>query len=166
MVGVKALREQGHKGPITSDEASEAAEEKRRREVNAARRQTDPASKEFVKRGRPKKGVSFGNTKQFKVEANSAPQIRRTLARSYPDLLARVESGELSANAAVDAGRNAAATMAKAPDDVGPGQGFRTDIATRMEIESARNTEAPMVGVKGGGGEHRNNVTKLGRENG
>ena len=99
VVGVRALREQGHQGPITSEEATKAA-------VAIARRQTDPASPEFVKRGRDRKseGIKVSNTyfyrKSSPKERNSKPGTLRRLARSHPDLLARVESGELSAHAA------------------------------------------------------------------
>ena len=97
VVGVKALREQGHQGPITSEEATRAA-------VAIARRQTDPASPEFVDpagaavKGR---GKRLSNTEALsQSEMNSKPGTLRRLARSHPDLLARVESGELSAHAA------------------------------------------------------------------
>lgn len=97
VVGVRALREQGHQGPITSEEATKAA-------VAIARRQTDPASPEFVDpagaavKGR---GKRLSNTEALsQSEMNSKPGTLRRLARSRPDLLARVESGELSAHAA------------------------------------------------------------------
>ena len=74
-----------------------------------------------MKRGNPtganQHGGNVSNTdNSSSSERNSKPGTLRRLARSHPDLLARVESGELSAHAAVDAGRNAAATMAKAPE--------------------------------------------------
>ena len=71
-----------------------------------ATRQTDPASPEFVKRGgdRKSEGIKVSNTdfdrKSSPKERNSKPGTLRRLARSRPDLLARVESGELSAHAA------------------------------------------------------------------
>lgn len=95
VVGVRALREQGHQGPITSEEATKAA-------VAIARRQTDPADPEFVRHGGNRRGEGFkiGNTKLERESANSKPGTLRRLSRSRPDLLARVESGELSAHAA------------------------------------------------------------------
>ena len=72
---------------------------KRKREVKEATRQTDPTSKEFVKpKGRKQKDENGSNTTNS--ERHSKPGTLRRLARSHPDLLARVESGELSANAA------------------------------------------------------------------
>ena len=70
--------------------------------VASARRQTDPASPEFVRHGGNRRGEGFkiGNTKLERESANSKPGTLRRLARSHPDLLARVESGELSAHAA------------------------------------------------------------------
>ena len=65
-----------------------------------------PASPEFVKRGgdRKSEGIKVSNTyfyrKSSPKERNSKPGTLRRLARSHPDLLARVESGELSAHAA------------------------------------------------------------------
>jgi len=97
VVGVRALREQGHQGPITSEEATKAA-------VAIARRQTDPASPEFVDpagaavKGKGKRGSN--TTPLSDSEKKSKPGTLRRLARSHPDLLARVESGELSAHAA------------------------------------------------------------------
>lgn len=95
VVGVRALREQGHQGPITSEEATKAA-------VAIARRQTDPASPEFVKPegGRPKKKTVSNTNSLSGSERVSKPGTLRRLSRSRPDLLARVESGELSAHAA------------------------------------------------------------------
>lgn len=97
VVGVRALREQGHHGPITSEEATKAA-------VAIARRQTDPASPEFVKQGtRTDLGKHDLNKIKSGKRANhpgDKPGTMRRLARSHPDLLARVESGELSAHAA------------------------------------------------------------------
>ncbi len=78
----------------------------KRLEADLARRQTDPASPEFVKRGgdRKSEGIKVSNTdfdrKSSPKERNSKPGTLRRLARSRPDLLARVESGELSAHAA------------------------------------------------------------------
>lgn len=89
----REAREQGHQGPITSEEATKAA-------VAIARRQTDPASPEFVKRGgdRKSEGIKVSNTdfdrKSSPKERNSKPGTLRRLARSRPDLLARVESGD------------------------------------------------------------------------
>ena len=94
-----ALREQGHQGPITSDQASEAASKKRKEEADLARRQTDPASPEFVKRGgdRKSEGIKVSNTdfdrKSSPKERNSKPGTLRRLARTRPDLLARIEAG-------------------------------------------------------------------------
>lgn len=131
VVGVKALREQGHQGPITSDQASEAASKKRKEEADLARRQTDPESPEFVDpagaavKGKGKRGSN--TTPLSDSEKKSKPGTLRRLARSRPDLLARVESGELSAHAAavqagirkpmksipVDSARNAMRALAR-----------------------------------------------------
>ena len=62
---------------------------------------------------------------------------------------------------AVDAGRKAAETMAKAPNDVGPGQGFRTDLADRKAMETAVTAEAPMRMPDGKGIEPLVNNKKL-----
>ena len=86
VVGVRALREQGHQGPITSEEATKAA-------VAIARRQTDPASPEFVDpagaavKGKGKRGSN--TTPLSDSEKKSKPGTLRRLARSRPDLLAR-----------------------------------------------------------------------------
>jgi hypothetical protein len=77
---------------------------KRKREVKEATRQTDPTSKEFVDPAGAAvkgKGKRLSNTEPLsQSEMNSKPGTLRRLARSHPDLLARVESGELSAHAA------------------------------------------------------------------
>ena len=79
-------------------------------QVDLARRQTDPASPEFVRRGGDRKSegikasnTSFDNEKPSNTRNKGSvdkPGTLRRLARSHPDLLARVESGELSAHAA------------------------------------------------------------------
>ena len=95
VVGVRALRDQGHQGPITSEEATKAA-------VAIARRQADPESNEFVDPAGAAvkgKGKRPSNTRPLNGSVDKPGTLRR-LARSHPDLLARVESGELSAHAA------------------------------------------------------------------
>ena len=109
--------------------------------VASARRQTDPASPEFVKPqgGRKPNDETASNTKRLRGSVDKPGTLRR-LARSHPDLLARVESGELSAHAAavlleqsLTAIEKAKETMAKAPDnapkrgEVGKGRGNRSD---------------------------------------
>ena len=75
---------------------------KRKREVKEATRQTDPESPEFVRpEGAKGIGKRVSNTNALSNrDRNSKPGTLRRLARSHPDLLARVESGELSAHAA------------------------------------------------------------------
>ena len=51
--------------------------------------------------------------------------------------------------------------MAKAPNDVGPGQGFRTDLADRKAMETAVTAEAPMRMPDGKGIEPLVNNKKL-----
>jgi len=78
--------------------------------VQIARRQADPEDAEYVKRGgdRRSEGIKVSSTRpspKSASERNSISGTLRRLARSRPDLLARVESGELSAYAAaVEAG--------------------------------------------------------------
>lgn len=64
-----------------------------------ARAQADPESPEYVKpKGRKAKSLNVSNTDNS--ERNSTPGTLRRLARTRPELLARVEAGELSVNAA------------------------------------------------------------------
>ena len=82
-------------------------------QVERARRQVDPASQDYVK---PEGGAPKGNRNAAKGETtvvnhktqsdrNRNPGTLRRIARVRPDLLARIESGELSVNAAaVEAG--------------------------------------------------------------
>ena len=65
------------------------------------RRQADPTDQEFVKRGgdRKSESIKVSNTdfdKKPGSERNSKPGTLRRLARTRPDLLARIEAGELS----------------------------------------------------------------------
>ena len=93
--------------------------------VASARRQTDPASPEFVDPAGAAvkgKGKRPSNTRPLNGSVDKPGTLRR-LARSHFDLLARVESGELSAHAAavlleqsLSAIERAAETMAKAPE--------------------------------------------------
>ena len=97
--GVRLLRESGHQGPISAEEARQA-------EVSHARRQADPADPEFVRPqgGRKPDNETTSNTKRLRGSVDK-PGTLRSLARSRPDLLERYEAGELSANAAaVEAG--------------------------------------------------------------
>ena len=101
--------------------------------VDLARRQADPEAEEFVKRGNPiganqHTGKVSNTDNSSASERNSNPGILRRLARSRPDLLGRVETGELSPNAAaveagfrrprksipVDSAENAVRALAKA----------------------------------------------------
>ena len=97
--------------------------------VDLARRQADPEAEEFVAQGvRTDLKEPVGNTDKLKHERSSNPGILRRLARSRPDLLGRVETGELSPNAAaveagfrrprksipVDSAENAVRALAKA----------------------------------------------------
>lgn len=70
--------------------------------VALARRQTDPEDPAFVDPAGAKGiGKRVSNTDALpRAERNSKPGTLRRLARSRPDLLARVETGELSAHAA------------------------------------------------------------------
>ncbi|SDX68403.1 hypothetical protein [Thiocapsa roseopersicina] len=78
--------------------------------VELARRQADPEAEEFVRRGGDRRSdeTKVSNTDIDRLSAserNSNPGILRRLARSRPDLLDKVETGELSPNAAaVEAG--------------------------------------------------------------
>ncbi|CRI63749.1 hypothetical protein THIOKS11520005 [Thiocapsa sp. KS1] len=75
--------------------------------VELARRQVDPEAEEFVdpKGAAAPKGERVGITNPLEETKNSNPGILRRLARSRPDLLDKVETGELSPNAAaVEAG--------------------------------------------------------------
>ncbi len=100
--GVRLLREAGHQGPISADQARQA-------EVAHARRQTDPESGDFVdpKGGRPAKETVTNNDGYSSPESarKNKPGTLRRLARSRPDLLNRIEAGELTVNAAaIEAG--------------------------------------------------------------
>jgi hypothetical protein len=74
--------------------------------VQLARKQIDPESDEFVTQGKRTDLEHRVNTaKSRNDERNTKPGILRRLARERPDLLDRVEVGELTANAAaVEAG--------------------------------------------------------------
>ncbi len=64
-----------------------------------ARRQADPEDPEFVKpKGRKEKVNGSNTTNLPNTERHSKPGTLRRLARTRPDLLARIEAGELSAN--------------------------------------------------------------------
>lgn len=96
--GVRLLRATGHQGPISADQARQA-------EVAHARRQTDPEAPEFVRQGkRTDLNQLPSNTRKLNGSVDKPGTLRR-LARSRPDLLNRIEAGELSVNAAaIEAG--------------------------------------------------------------
>jgi hypothetical protein len=114
-------------------------------QVDLARRQTDPASPEFVKpEGAKGIGRRVSNTDALSgTDRNSKPGTLRRLARSRPDLLARVESGELSAHAAaVEAGIRK--PMRSIPVDT-------PDAAIRalLRVKARLRCEDPDCGIKG-----------------
>lgn len=113
-----------------------------------ARRQTDPEDKEFIDpkgaavKGKGKRVINH-NALSGSDRANNPGTLRR-LARTRPDLLSRIERGEVSVHAAVDAGMKAAAVMEGAPNLPARTIGIQPVIDDAVKAASDRLVDAPM----------------------